>query len=362
MTSTTALTQTTDNLPAPLAALGEATDRAAARNVFADYQGRRADNTLRAQRAALAVFADFLADLNAPVDPEALYTDPAAWRGLSWGTVATFQQWQLGRGDALATINLRLATVKVYARLAAKAGALSANEYALIKAVEGYTGNAGRQVNEKRSKANVPTRQGRKKAEGHTLGKSDARRLLTAHDSDTPQGRRDALLFALLLEHGLRCGEVAALEVAGVDLAAGELTFYRPKVGKTQVLNVRKTRATWAALQAYMAHDAPAVGPLLRSSASKKDGQDAAGQLTHAGMSERAITKRVQTLGRRLLNLANLSAHDLRHTWATLAARAGTDPFALQEAGGWNSLAMPRRYVEAARVANEGVVLPDLPE
>ena len=34
-----------------------------------------------------------------------------------------------------------------------------------------------------------------------------------------------------------------------------------------------------------------------------------------------------------------------------------TDTFALQEAGGWNSLAMLRRYVEAAKSANEGVNL-----
>jgi hypothetical protein len=31
------------------------------------------------------------------------------------------------------------------------------------------------------------------------------------------------------------------------------------------------------------------------------------------------------------------------------------DPFRLQEAGGWNSLALPRRYVEAAKIANEGM-------
>lgn len=46
-----------------------------------------------------------------------------------------------------------------------------------------------------------------------------------------------------------------------------------------------------------------------------------------------------------------------RHSWATRAARAGTDPFVLQDAGGWNSLAMPRRYVGREEVSNEGVKL-----
>jgi integrase len=57
------------------------------------------------------------------------------------------------------------------------------------------------------------------------------------------------------------------------------------------------------------------------------------------------------------LGLEGLSPHDCRHYWATDAARSGTDPFRLQEAGGWASLAMPRRYVEAAEIANKGVKL-----
>jgi hypothetical protein len=54
-----------------------------------------------------------------------------------------------------------------------------------------------------------------------------------------------------------------------------------------------------------------------------------------------------------------LSAHDQRRCWATRAARANTDAFDLRDAGGWNSLAMPNRYVEAAQFANEGVNLGD---
>jgi len=49
-----------------------------------------------------------------------------------------------------------------------------------------------------------------------------------------------------------------------------------------------------------------------------------------------------------------LSAHDCRHYWATFWAKR-VDVLRLQEAGGWNSLAMPRRYVEDARIANEGM-------
>jgi len=79
-------------------------------------------------------------------------------------------------------------------------------------------------------------------------------------------------------------------------------------------------------------------------------------ELGTPGISERAVTARVRLLGERL-GVMGLSAHDCRHYWATSAARHGTDPFVLQEAGGWSSLAMPRRYVEENGVANEGVKL-----
>ena len=36
--------------------------------------------------------------------------------------------------------------------------------------------------------------------------------------------------------------------------------------------------------------------------------------------------------------IEGLNAHDLRHTWATCAARNGTPIDRLQDAGGWNSL------------------------
>lgn len=76
-------------------------------------------------------------------------------------------------------------------------------------------------------------------------------------------------------------------------------------------------------------------------------------------MSETSISERVRTLGK-ALGIDNLSAHDCRHYWATYWAnridRLPKGVFSLQEAGGWNSLAMPRRYVERSEVANEGMV------
>jgi integrase len=191
----------------------------------------------------------------------------------------------------------------------------------------------------------VPTRTGRKKAQAVSLKLEQARQL--KDQPDTPQGRRDALLMCLLLDHGLRCGEVAGLQVTDFNLTAGELHFYRPKVDKTQTH--RLSRACLRAAKAYFAVDAPAIGSVLR--ASRKNGE-----LNKSGMSEQAITERVRILGAQI-GVVGLSAHDCRHYWATHAARGKTPLDRLQDAGGWSSPAMPMRYIEAAKIANIGVKL-----
>ena len=135
--------------------------------------------------------------------------------------------------------------------------------------------------------------------------------------------------------------------VTDLDLEAGELRFYREKVDKTQTH--RLTTDTLRAALSYLYHDAPAIGPLLR--ASRKDGR-----LRDVGVTSRAITAWARALGQ-ATRVEGLSAHDCRHYWATQAARNGTPVDPLQHAGGWASPRLPLRYVEAARVANEGVRL-----
>jgi integrase len=345
---TTALTPRPESSALTLA--GQVANDIAARSVFIDYQGRKAANTLRRQAADLALFAQYLSA--AKLQPGDFGRDPQAWQGITWGLVEGFARWQLAAGYAVASVNVRLATVKSYARLALKAGALNSTEYALITTVKGYSHKESKRVDEQRQAADVETRKGAKKAAAVSITPEQAARLMA--QPVTAQGRRDALLMALLLEHGLRVGEVAGLAVTDFDLKAGTLTFYRSKVDKTQTHKL--TPKTLKAARAYFEQDAPAMGNLWRASASKREGRQAVGTLTRQGMSERALTKRVMTLGQ-VIGISGLSAHDCRHHWATRAARNNTPIDRLQDAGGWNSPAMPLRYVEAAKVANDGVKL-----
>lgn len=321
---------------------GQVANQFAGHGVFARYRAGRSQNTLRNQDASLALFADYLQAVGVPVHNGDLADRPEAWQGVTWGLIAGFVEWLTRQGYSVGSVNVRLSHVRTYAGLAAKAGAIADTEAGMIRTVTGYSYSEGVNLDEQRD----VTRRGSKKAEANTLTRDQVRRL--KRQPETPQGRRDGLLVCLLVDHGLRVSEVAALQVSDFDLDAGLMTFYRPKTKRTQTHEL--TLDTLRALRAYIeAGDIPAMGPLMRASAGSH-------RLTHAGVSVRNLSERIRTLGRDL-GIADLSSHDLRHTWATRAARNGTALDRLQDGGGWTSPAMPMRYIEAAAIANEGVKL-----
>jgi integrase len=107
------------------------------------------------------------------------------------------------------------------------------------------------------------------------------------------------------------------------------------------------------AARTYLEKDAPKDGAIWRTGASARDGKAAvsAGRLTDPGMSKRTLTRCVGQLGAKI-GLKRISAHDCRHYWASQAAKNQTPLPELQEAGGWNSVAMPMRYIEKSQVAS----------
>jgi integrase len=322
---------------ATIAAAGEAANAAADRTTFTRYQSRRPASTLAAQRADLARFAAYLAAVGLTVDAAALFDSPLAWDGMTHGLVEGFVQWQLQQGFAVASINRALSTVKLYVKLCGDT--IDQPEQAMIRAVTGINHKDQRHVDERRD----TTRVGRKKEKAVAISHEQAAQL--KQHPDTPQGRRDALLMCLLLDHGLRESEVYDLQVGHLDVKKGTMTFFRRKVNINQTHKL--SADTLRAATAYLQHDAPALGHLLRGSRRGK-------QLTGT-MSISAIKRRVRVLGA-AVGIDSLSPHDCRHYWATTAAEKGVNPLWLQEAGGWASLDMPRRYVARSAIANEGMV------
>ena len=136
--------------PSALAVAGQVADRIAADRVFAAFQERKAPHTRRRHQADLALFRRYLAE--AGVETGDLYAEPAAWQGVSWGLVAGFIQWQLQQGFAIGSVNVRLYTVKAYARLALQAGTLDHAAYGAIRAVRGLSHREGLNIDAERDK------------------------------------------------------------------------------------------------------------------------------------------------------------------------------------------------------------------
>jgi len=367
-------TRTAESQLTPFDLVRETADRIAGSHVLDDYQQSLAQHTRTAQRWDLRIFAHYLvaagalAEESCAEQAERLASEIASWRGIGYGIVSGFVRWQLAQGYAVASVNRRLATIKQFVSLAQQAQVIPAEDAQRITHIRGLRHKQGVHLDSQREVA----RRGGKKAQPLEIPLELARRLKHEHP-DTPQGRRDAALMCLLLDHGLRVSEVADVQVNDFALDGGPfaafMTFYRRKVDMTQ--RHRLTEDTYFAVQRYVTVDRAQFEPASRGAllcGSRRDGA-----LTTIGMRPNTITDRVRILGARLevrpagpgqqdtpplRPLAELSPHDCRHYWATMAIRSGADLRAVQEAGGWASAAMPLRYAQANAIANEGIRLP----
>lgn len=305
-----------------LTEVGQAADAVANEHIFADHLSRKSASTLQAYAEDIRRWDDFIMLAGVNTDTCDWMHDPSCWQGVTAGLVKSFRQLMINEGYAVSTINRRLATVRTFCRLAHEAHYIGAEEASRISLVAGYRHKEGRQLDGKRE----VTRLSSKKRQPVRIGKDQAAQLKDR--PDTPQGRRDAVVMCLLLDHGLRAGELSKIVVESVSLDAGTIRFDRPKVDRAQVHELSSD--TMAALRRYRDFgDCPSSGLLLRKSYKDES-------LGTQGMDRRSITALVGRLGDEI-GLSGLSAHDCRHYWATYWAKR-VDPFQLQTAGGWSSM------------------------
>ena len=337
------------NLPAIPSTLGEMANQVAAGAVFDLYVDEMSQATLETQVDALNTLAAYLHEKGQQTTGPRLATDPSEWRGITWGLVEGFKQWmKKERGYAIGTINNRLSIVRTYAALAHKAGAIEPKEASLIASVNNIASAAGMNIDAQRERSRVSA----KKAHFNTLSRDEVNALLD--QPSTPRGRRDAAVIATLYYFGTRAEEAAGIQVSDVNLVAGLVHVFRPKVKGTDQahgvydLNAPEFTPARRAYEAYYRHDAPPIGMFFRGSIQNSD------ELGDHPMTRVTISQLVATLGRRI-GFRNLSAHDLRHTGATHIAATDNNLVRLRDWGGWNSIQMPARYAKRAKTANEGV-------
>ncbi|HWZ19341.1 MAG TPA: tyrosine-type recombinase/integrase, partial [Ktedonobacteraceae bacterium] len=243
-------------------------------------------------------------------------------------------------------------TVRVFCRLAGPgptgAGVLDDASLAAILTVRGTSGRKARNLDEDRKRRRIPTRKGHKRAVPTQISKVQAITLkkVTTHP-ERPRTRehdmlltcRDALLMGLLVEHALRCSEVALLTIDSIDLSRGTIRIYRPKTNRTDIQKLHKH--TRLAAQAYLSQVGRVQGPLFTGYNSEKP------------LSTRAINKRVGVLGGEI-GIAHLSPHDLRHHWAFDALLNQTPLNVVQMDGGWETEYMPLRYAHQVGATGGG--------
>jgi integrase len=336
-----------------IALAGQIANEKAREGVLERYRERKTEQTLRRQRADIALFERYLTEAQAALQNMA--DDLAQWGHITFGLVEGFQRWQLQQGYSIGSVNVRTDTIRMYCTLAMQAGFLDPSERALIYTIRKLNPKEGRNIDEKRKKRGIKTRKDHTKKDRPVVVDPLLCRRLKDHlrVSDTDLARRDLLLICLLADHGLRCGEVASLKASSICLARGTLTFYRHKVNKTQTHYL--TDDTTMAARLYFERFHPTDHLFEGDPRTEKvlpDGRVRPGKAREDGLDDTSINARVRVLGR-LIGIKNLSPHDLRHSWATEHARQGVNVKALQQAGGWSSPYMPLHYVQDNEIANE---------
>ncbi len=350
---------------------GQVANKIAGSTIFQRYAAEKSTNTLKRHGRDLELFAEYLLDIGImPEHGADFQTNPAAWQGVTWGIVEGFVQWLLQEGYAVSSVNARLSTVKVYTQLAVRAGTVDKQEGLLIQAVKGFSRAGQLNVDQRRSQTRIAAVTYAYKPEGQRDSVVVSRRstkkraptLLRDHQAEhlkivrnaSPQAARDALLMALLLDHGLRASELAILKTSDLHLNAGEMTFFRPKVkGTTHEWSTHQlTPAVYQLACRYMEQCYPPTllpdGPLLLATTRLlKNGSG--GLLLEEGLNRVRISERAAWLGKQA-GIPRLSAHDCRHYCATKMARLGYGIDELMAWFGWTSAQTAVRYITSVEV------------
>lgn len=150
---------------------------------------------------------------------------------------------------------------------------------------------------------------------------------------------RDRAFLFVLLDTGMRAGELCRLTVGDVHIQSGRVVIQEGKGGKGRVvwLGSHSRPAVWRYLQERP--DIDPAAPLFASSGSRP-------------FSISALEKRLHKIGARA-KVEDVRPHRFRHTFAIEYLRNGGDVFTLQALLGHSSLAMVQRYLKLAQSDTE---------
>jgi site-specific recombinase XerD len=168
------------------------------------------------------------------------------------------------------------------------------------------------------------------------LTDDELKRLIKACSGKDLIDRRDEAIVRLMVETGLRAGEVIGMQLVDVDLTRGVATVRRGKGGKGRVVPFGPQTA--AAIDRYIrtrrTHRLADTGPLWLGGGGQQFGYHG----LNVTLKRRAQTARID----------GFHLHLLRHTAATRWLRAGGSEAGLMAVAGWSNRDMIDRYTGAS--------------
>jgi integrase/recombinase XerC len=179
------------------------------------------------------------------------------------------------------------------------------------------------------------------------LGEAEMSKLLDVPDPSTPLGRRDRAILELFYASGLRLSELVGLNIDDVNLSS-RIVRVLGKGHKERVVPFNRT--TEAAIRAWLQdwEGVSRAGEALRKATRPVIKRKKADPLFLNYQGGRLSTRSVDRLVRKCMAQCStrfgISAHALRHSFATHLLQRGADLRAIQELLGHSRLSTTQRY------------------
>lgn len=177
-------------------------------------------------------------------------------------------------------------------------------------------------------------------------------KIIAVLDYRTENGARDLAIFLLMLDTGIRAGELCGLRLEDLKLEEGyALVFGKGKKQRPVKIGAQVAKV----IRFYFLHwrqtTSPAVSTVFVTCKGVRSDDQAplAASGGHA-LSVNALGQLMRRLGRHA-GVPRLHPHLLRHTFACLHLEQHHDPFALKSLLGHTTLAMTNHYCEAVSQA-----------
>ena len=182
-----------------------------------------------------------------------------------------------------------------------------------------------------------------------TMGEEMAARIVESPDAKSPSGLRDRAILETLYGCGVRLSELVGLDLGSLQLREGLLRV-RGKGDKEREVPIAGEAAHW--LETYLTSRLPAE--LLVQLRRGRVAATEANAPVFLGRGQRRIARRtvqaiVSKAVRATAQTTALSAHDLRHAFATHLLDHGADLRGVQELLGHASLATTQVYTHVSR-------------